>query len=142
MARFSTDKSLRKFQIIGYSSIFVMVGVFGGWSLGTKLSGAVIAPATIIAETNSKRVQQKDGGVVRKILVRDGERVTEGQELIILDDTETKAELGIVDALQIEELAKKGRLEAQRDWLPTKANMPPMARRNCSTVPPTQRSAR
>ncbi|WP_373502986.1 HlyD family type I secretion periplasmic adaptor subunit [Aestuariivirga sp.] len=115
MAAFSTDKSLRRFQIMGYSSAFVMIGVFGAWATTTELHGAIIAPATIIAETNSKRVQQKDGGVVRKILVRDGDRVTEGQELVILDDTETKAELGIVDALLVEELAKKSRLEAQRD---------------------------
>jgi HlyD family secretion protein len=115
MAAFSTEKSLRRFQLMGYSSIFVMVGIFGAWATTTHLNGAVIAPATIIAETNSKRVQHKDGGIVRQILVRDGERVTEGQDLVILDDTETKAELGIVDALLIEELAKKARLEAQRD---------------------------
>lgn len=118
MTGFSTDRSLRRFQTAGYLSVFVMVGVFGTWSMTTNLNGAVIAPATIIAETNSKRVQQKDGGVVRKIMVRDGQRVEEGQDLVILDDTETKAELGIVEALLIEELAKKARLEAQRDDQP------------------------
>lgn len=112
---FSTDRSLRRFQLLGYTSIFLIIGVCGAWSAMTQLSGAVIAPATIIAETNSKRVQHKDGGIVRKILVRDGDRVTEGQDLVVLDDTETKAELGIIDALLVEELAKKARLEAQRD---------------------------
>ncbi len=116
---FSTEKSLRRFQIMGYASVFVMVGVMGTWGATTHLNGAVIAPATIIAETSSKRVQHKDGGIVRKILVRDGERVTEGQDLLILDDTETKAELGIIEALLTEELAKKARLEAQRDELPS-----------------------
>ncbi len=115
MAMFSTDRSLRRFQLAGYISIFLMVGVLGAWAMTTHLHGAVIAPATIIAESNSKRVQHKDGGIVRQILVRDGQRVTAGQDLVVLDDTETKAELAIVDALLIEELAKKGRLEAQRD---------------------------
>jgi HlyD family secretion protein len=115
MSGSTTDRSLRRYQSVGYLSVFAIVGVIGTWSLTTSLNGAVIAPATIIAETNSKRVQQKDGGVVRKILVRDGQRVEEGQELIILDDTETRAELGIIEALLIEELAKKSRLEAQRD---------------------------
>ena len=73
MLRFSTDASLRRFQITGYASVFVVVGILGTWSLTTHLNGAVIAPATIIAETNSKRVQSKDGGIVRKIMVRDGE---------------------------------------------------------------------
>ncbi len=112
---FSTDRSLRRFQLAGYTSIFLIVGVFGAWAATSQLAGAIIAPATIIAETNSKRVQHKDGGIVRKIMVRDGDRVTEGQDLVILDDTETKAELGIIDALLVEELAKKARLEAQRD---------------------------
>ncbi len=118
MTGFSTDTSLRRFQTIGYVSVFAVLGILGTWSLTTHLNGAVIAPATIIAETNSKRVQSKDGGIVRKIMVRDGDRVTEGQDLLMLDDTETKAELGIVEALLIEELAKKARLEASRDDLP------------------------
>lgn len=118
MTGFSTDKSLRRFQTAGYASIFVVVGIAGVWSTTTHLNGAVIAPATIIAETNSKRVQSKDGGIVRKILVRDGDRVTAGQDVIVLDDTETKSELGIIQALLIEELAKKARLEASRDDQP------------------------
>ncbi len=118
MTGFSTEKSLRRFQTAGYLSVFVVVGIGGLWSTTTHLNGAVIAPATIIAETNSKRVQSKDGGIVRKILVRDGERVTAGQDVIVLDDTETKSELGIIQALLIEELAKKARLEASRDGQP------------------------
>ena len=124
MTPFSTDRSLYRFQTAGYLSIFAIVGVLGTWSVTTNLNGAVIASATIIAETNTKRVQSKDGGIVRKILIRDGDRVTAGQDLIVLDDTETKAELGIIDALLIEELAKRARLEAQRDET-VELNFPP-----------------
>lgn len=116
---FSTDASLRRFQLIGYLSVAVAVGGFGGWAMLSNINGAVIASGVVVAETNTKRVQHKDGGIVKKILVRDGERVTQGQDLIILDDTETKAELGILDALLVEEMAKKARLEAQRDDAPT-----------------------
>ncbi|MCB1435293.1 MAG: biotin/lipoyl-binding protein, partial [Alphaproteobacteria bacterium] len=115
MAAFSTDKSLRRFQLMGYVSIAVIIGAVGSWSVLTKLNGAVIAPATVVAETNTKRIQHKDGGIVREILVKDGDRVTEGQDLVVLDDTETRAELGIIDALLVEAMAKKARLEAQRD---------------------------
>jgi HlyD family secretion protein len=92
-----------------------MLGIFGGWAALANINGAVIAPATIVAESNTKRIQHKEGGIVQKILVEDGDRVMEGQDLVILDDTETKAELGIVDSLLIEELIKRARLEAQRD---------------------------
>ena len=117
MATYSTDKSLRRFQFAGYVSVAFVVGAMGSWAVLSKLNGAVIAPGIVVAESNTKRVQQKDGGVVKKILVRDGDRVVEGQDLVILDDTETRAELGIIDALLIEETAKRARLEAQRDDL-------------------------
>jgi HlyD family secretion protein len=117
MAKYSTDVSLKRFQLAGYLSVAVVVGAVGSWAVLSKLNGAVIAPGVVVAETNTKRVQQKDGGVIKKILVQDGDRVVAGQDLVILDDTETRAELGIVDALLIEELAKKARLEAQRDDL-------------------------
>lgn len=119
MTKYVTDRSLGRFQMAGYLSIAVIVGALGGWSVLTHINGAVIASATIVAETNTKRVQHKDGGIVRQILVKDGDRVTAGQDLLILDDTETKAELGIMDALLVEELAKRTRLEAMRDDLPT-----------------------
>lgn len=115
MAPYNTERSLRRFQIAGYASMFVMVGMLGGWSVLATLNGAVIASATIVAESNTKKIQHKEGGIVRQILVRDGDRVRPGQDLVILDDTETKADLGIVDALLVEALAKRARLEAQRD---------------------------
>ncbi|MGH6855686.1 MAG: HlyD family type I secretion periplasmic adaptor subunit [Aestuariivirga sp.] len=117
MKALDTDRSLRRFQLLGYASIFLMAGIFGGWAASTNIEGAVIAPATIIAESNTKRIQHKEGGIVRKILVKDGDRVVEGQDLVILDDTETRSELAIVDSLLVEELAKRARLEAQRDGL-------------------------
>jgi HlyD family secretion protein len=110
-----TEGSLHRLQLWGYLSVFVVVVVLGSWSALTSLSGAVIAPATIVTESNSKRIQHKDGGVVREILVRNGDRVGPGQKLVVLDDTETRSELSIVDALLIELLAKKARLDAERD---------------------------
>ncbi len=115
MTPLNTDSSLRRFQIIGYISIVVMVGVFGGWSVLTLINSAVIASATIVAESNTKKIQHMEGGIVRKILVKDGDRVELGMDLVILDDTDTKAELGIVESLLTENLAKRARLEAQRD---------------------------
>ncbi|MBI3674191.1 MAG: HlyD family type I secretion periplasmic adaptor subunit, partial [Rhizobiales bacterium] len=102
-------------QVAGYLSILVVAGVFGGWSVFTTINGAVIAPATIAVESNTKKIQNKDGGIVREIRVKDGDRVQAGQTLIVLDDTETRAELGIVEATLIENLARRARLEAERD---------------------------
>lgn len=113
MNKQSTDASIRYLRVLGYLSVFLVVGLGGAWAAFANLNGAVIAPATIMSETNAKRVQQKEGGIIRSILVKDGERVVEGQPLIELDDTEIRSEIAIIDALLIEEWAKRARLEAQ-----------------------------
>lgn len=111
----NTNSSLRRFQVFGFLSLLVMGGVVGGWATLSELSGAVIAPATIMVESYSKKVQHKEGGIVGDIRVKDGDRVEIGQALVILDNTETKSELAIIDGLLDEALAKRARLEAQRD---------------------------
>jgi HlyD family secretion protein len=115
MKPIDTGKSLRRYQIAGFVSVIVMLGVLGGWSGFVDISGAVIAPATLVAETYSKKIQHKEGGIVRQILVQDGDFVQEGQDLVILDDTDVKSELGMIDALLLENVADRARLEAQRD---------------------------
>ena len=124
MEPIATNKSLRRFQILGFASLAVMLGVVGGWSVLTKLNGAVIAPATIMVESFSKKVQHKEGGIVGEIRVKDGDRVEAGQPLVILDNTETKAELAIIDGLLDEASTKRARLEAQRDRA-TEISYPP-----------------
>jgi HlyD family secretion protein len=115
MKSLNTAKSLRRFQIAGYVSVFLAVGVLGGWSAFASIRGAVIAPATIVVESNTKRIQHRDGGIVDAILVKDGDHVEAGQDLVVLDSTDNVAELGIIDSVLSEELAKRARLEAERD---------------------------
>ena len=115
MQTINTNSSLRRFQVVGFLSVLIMVGVVGSWSVLTELNGAVIAPATIMVESYSKKVQHKEGGIVGEIRVKDGDRVENGQALVFLDNTETKSELAIIDGLLDEALAKRARLEAQRD---------------------------
>jgi HlyD family secretion protein len=113
----NTDRSLRRYQLAGFLSVFGMVGALGGWSALAEINGAVVVPATIAVESYSKRIQHKEGGIVRDILVKDGDTVVQGQNLVVLDDTELAAQLAIIDALLIENLAKQARLKAQSDDL-------------------------
>ncbi len=110
-----TTRSTRKLILTGYVSIIAMVGVLGGWAYSASINGAVIAPATLVVESYSKKVQHSEGGIVSRILVKDGDRVESGQDLLLLDTTETKAELGILQGMLDELMIKKARLEAQRD---------------------------
>ena len=113
----NTKSSLRNTLVVGYCSMFVLVGAFGAWAALTNINGAVIAGATIVSESYTKRVQHQEGGIVSKILIKDGDRVNEGQPLVVLDPTDSKAELAIIENTLDELLVKKARLEAQRDGL-------------------------
>ncbi|MEO1543462.1 MAG: HlyD family efflux transporter periplasmic adaptor subunit [Pseudomonadota bacterium] len=68
----------------GYAVVLLVAGL-GGWSATTQISGAVIAKATVVVESNSKSIQHLDGGVVRQIAIRDGQSVNAGDLLILLD---------------------------------------------------------
>ncbi len=114
-SQFNTDKSLRRIQAAGFASILAMLAVIGGWTAMSQLNGAVVASATVVSESYSKKIQHRDGGIVKKIMVRDGDTVKAGQDLVILDPTETKAELGIIDAGLDENRVRRIRLEAMRD---------------------------
>ena len=110
-----TNSSLRRLQLFGFAGVASMVGVFAAWTYFSDINGAVIASATIEAESYSKKVQHRDGGNVLKILVKDGDVAQAGQDLVVLDPTEVQAQLGIAQGQRDEFLVKKARLEAQRD---------------------------
>jgi HlyD family secretion protein len=111
----NTKSSMRNTMLMGYASIAILLGACGGWAALASINGAVIASATIVAESYSKRVQHPEGGVVQRILVKDGDRVTVGQALVMLDPTDAKSELGIIESSLDELTVKRARLEAQRD---------------------------
>jgi HlyD family secretion protein len=97
-------------------SALIVLAVFG-WGSVANLSGAVIASGIVVVDGNSKKIQHPHGGVVRQILVRDGSRVAAGDVLVRLDETQTRAALGVVTAQLIELIGRKARLAAERDNL-------------------------
>jgi membrane fusion protein, type I secretion system len=109
------DAALQRLWRRGLTFIAVFGGIFGVWSLATTLSGAVIAPGQFVVDTSVKKVQHPSGGVVAQLLVHDGDRVQEGDLLIRLDETVTRANLQVL-VKQMDELAgRQARLEAERD---------------------------
>jgi HlyD family secretion protein len=85
------------------------------WGSVATLSGAVIAHGIVVVDGNSKKIQHQQGGVIGEILVRDGSRVSAGDLLVKLDDTQARALLGIVTSQLTELLGRKTRLAAERD---------------------------
>ena len=100
---------------IGYAIIIFTFVVLGGWSAIAKLDSAVTAPGFIAEENSRKSIQHLEGGIIKEILVREGQHVAAGQVLFRMDPTQAQASLDLqeiqVDAL----LAQEARLIAERD---------------------------
>ena len=102
---------------VGLVGLLLLVGGFGVWASVTTISGAIIAPGRIEVDQNRQIVQHPDGGVVAAIEVREGDTVTDGQVLIRLDGTTLASRLAITEGELFEIMARRGRLEAERDGL-------------------------
>lgn len=85
------SESLTKYAAAGWITLALFFGVFGIWSLTAPLNGAVVAPAIVKVEGNRKSVQHLDGGIVKQLNVKEGDHVNTGDVLIVLDDTEARA---------------------------------------------------
>jgi HlyD family secretion protein len=108
-------RQIRKLNLIGLTAVAVLVLVIGGWAAMAQLSGAVIAPGFVVVESNVKKVQHANGGIVGQIFVKEGSVVKEGDILVRLDDTLPRANVGILRS-QVDELAsRQARLTAERD---------------------------
>jgi biotin carboxyl carrier protein len=68
----------------------------GGWAGTAEIAGAVIAPDSLVVDSNVKKVQHPTGGIVGELLVRDGDQVKSGDLVVRLDETITRANLAIV----------------------------------------------
>jgi HlyD family secretion protein len=107
--------SIRRHVLFATSvMLFLVLGV-GGWAATANLTGAVIASGTFVVERNVKKVQHSYGGIVAKINVKNGDMVEAGDVLIRLDDTQIRAEIGIIRSQLTELKARSARLEAERD---------------------------
>lgn len=106
--------SLRGLAFAGIVGVALFAGTVGVWAVATTLSGAVIATGQFVVDGNVKKVQHPTGGIVGELRVREGDRVEQGEVLIRLDDTVTRANLQVV-VKQLDELGvRRGRVEAER----------------------------
>jgi HlyD family secretion protein len=109
--------SIRLHLIIGLAVVLVLAGGLGGWASTAEISGALIAPGSIVVDSNVKKVQHPTGGVVGELLARDGDIVKAGDVVVRLDDTVTKASLAIVTKNLDGLLARAARLQAEQQGL-------------------------
>jgi len=115
----ATRRSMRRHLVAAIVVVLVLVVGVGGWAATTAISGAVVASGSVVVDSNVKKVQHPTGGIVGELRVRDGDRVHAGDVVVRLDETVTRANLAIVTKGLGELMARKARLESERDGLDT-----------------------
>ena len=110
-----TREAIRRYTIAGVAVVIFLTGGVGVWAGTMHIAGALIAPGTIVVDSNTKKVQHPTGGVVGEVRVHDGDHVKAGELLVRLDDTVARASLAIVTKGLTEFGARKARLAAERD---------------------------
>jgi len=110
-------QSARSPILFGTYVIIIFVGIGGIWSATAPLDSATVAIGTVISDTNKKTIQHHEGGIIKNIFVKQGDKVKEGDKLIEFDDTKVKSQYENVLNQYRSLLANEGRLIAERDNL-------------------------
>lgn len=108
------ETSLARLSAVGFSAVFILVGILGGWAVTTKISSAVIATGQVGVAGKPKTVQSPDSGALVEILVGNGDFVEKGQVLARLDPTLVQINLGRVRTHLSAALTLRARLHAER----------------------------
>lgn len=97
----------------GLLLVMLFVGIATAWAVFAPLEDAVVAPGVVRAAGHRKKIQHYEGGIVEKILVREGEQVKQGQVLLKLRDVRPAAELRQLERQHLEVQAIIARLHAE-----------------------------
>ena len=115
----SQDEKVRRglrWRLLGgyVVTAFFLFGILG-YAAVTEIRGAVIAPGNVVVEGNVRRIQHQDGGSVAEIAVRNGQKVAAGDLLAKLNETQARAELGVVLVQLYSQQVRAARLNAERE---------------------------
>lgn len=80
-------RSIWKQTAFGALLLAATFGGFGTWAFTAPLAAAVIAQGSFVATGQNKIVQHLEGGIIKELLVSEGDLVKAGQPLIRLDET-------------------------------------------------------
>lgn len=98
---------------LGYAAIAVFLLVIGGWSAAAPLASAAVARGVVSPEGDRKTIQHLEGGIIRTVHVREGDRVAAGDPLVTLDDKNAQALLSELTERLSYLLAAEARLGAE-----------------------------
>jgi len=99
---------------LGGLVISLALFAFAAWAMFAPLSGAVVALGLVKTEQNRKAVQHSEGGIIKTLLVRDGNLVKAGQAVIELESVSTDSNYQLLREMTAFETLKRDRLDAEQ----------------------------
>jgi HlyD family secretion protein len=111
-------------MFVGYAIVLIFLVGLGSWAAFTPLAEAAIAPGVLKVEGTRRTVQHFEGGIVREILVRDGDEVRRGQVLMRLDQPQASQQTETLRSQRWALLAQDARLVAEQNGA-TAVSFPP-----------------
>jgi epimerase transport system membrane fusion protein len=103
----------------GVAILVLFFGSLAIWAFLAPLNAAVHAQGEVVFQNKRQAVQHQEGGIIKQILVKDGETVKAGQPLIVLEDDQVKPIVDMYEGQAAAEAAGILRLEAEKNDLPT-----------------------
>lgn len=113
------ERRLRRPMVVGAAIIAVLVVGLGLWAALTPLASGISAMGEVKVESNLRTIRHREGGTVRKILVREGQTVKAGQPMLTFSDTETRAALDVLQNQADILLTQAARASAEASGRPT-----------------------
>jgi len=108
------SSNLRGPFVFGLLVIAVFFGGFGTWGYLAPLASAVVAQGTLVVEGQRKTVQHLEGGIVERILVKEGDKVEAGQLLVQVESTAARSLVEVLRSQLAGLLVQEARLTAER----------------------------
>jgi HlyD family secretion protein len=108
-------RSIRLYSVSGLAILFASFGGFGYWAATAPIASAVIAQGSFVATGNNKIIQHLEGGIIKELMVSEGQVVQEGDILLTLDPTAALANDRALKLrrLRLETVVARLRAEAQ-----------------------------
>src|SRR6266851_6065867 len=107
--------SIRRVALAGWLIIAIFFGGIGTWAATAPLNGAVVGNAVVKVDGNRKSVQHLDGGIVKELRIKEGDKVNAGDVLVVLDETQAQAEYDVLSQQYMVLRATEARLLTELD---------------------------
>ncbi len=119
---------------LGLAIIVAALLSFGVWAATAPLAGAVVTSGAFVATGQNKIIQNFEGGIIKEILVKEGDIVEQGQDLLLLDEAAVRAELQRFLLKELRLRLTEIRLQAEIDQASPAPNGSPMKSNSFETA--------